>query len=273
MNKNLLVLTLLCFACAQKDPALNSIVLRKKYDVASQVDAAYPHKVKKKAEIVGNSLLLSSSGKTISISRANIPPNLNTFIFSDDGKHFVAFEETEVDTDELYFYQSDGTLLAKQTVDIYPEVDFSNNGQYVSVFNQFGREVMLYTNQGTMVYHGDYTDMVKGPSQPIYHVIASDSGDALLLNVGTNAYVFNVKADSIQSHATVGRVLDGSFYSNDEAVAILVAPDTTHNRSLIIMSRNAGQIVDKICPISHATFITNGFVLFTESAISEYRFQ
>jgi hypothetical protein len=126
--------------------SFNALTPTKTFSSETELLEAYPQFAKRKIIIDKSHINILRDDIVLQkqIPRSNVPPNLNSVIFSPLGDYFVAFEETEVQSDYLHFYDPSGVLLAKHRINVYPVVRYSSNGEYVTVYDSFGREVFVF---------------------------------------------------------------------------------------------------------------------------------
>ncbi len=199
-----------------------------------------------------------------------IPSRLNSFFLSPRHDSFVAFEETEGASDNLYFFTAEGSLMATQRVNIYPVVSYSADGEFVVAFNSFGREVFVFRKNGILMFAGDYVDLIKNNSKILYNVLVSESGAELLINAGEDVHLISTKTKLELFQTRTGRVLSGNFMTAKGKVVLQTGSEQNTKCDLIILSKSDGGVVGKLPGLSKVFFTKTGFVTFNNSKYQEY---
>jgi hypothetical protein len=258
------------FSFNVQSQTLKSLQVKRKYTSESEVAQVHPE-FTKKISVTNKSIQILNQGDIKrEVKKSGIPSNLNSIVFSPNDEYFVAFEEAENETDFIYFFRSDGTMLSKQMVKIYPNVKFSKNSEHVLVFNNYGREIFLFTKTGLLVFSGDYIDLINDKSKILYNVLVSDDGNDFLINAGDDAHLLNIKNRSVKYKIPVGRVVDGVFDTDKNKIAIKTISEQSNAVDLKILSRANGKLLDKIEKTSRVEFVLNGVVVFKDSSVIEY---
>lgn len=276
--KQLYVWVLLLLAIQVAGQDLSTMSLKKTFKSEEELIKTYPSLVKHKLVLEKSSIKLLDRDNTIKnqVSRSSIPSNLNTFIFSPTNDYFVAYEETEVETGDLYFYRKDGVLLSKQRISIYPNVKFSTNGEYIIAFNSFGREIFIFNKNGTMVFSGDYINLINDKSRVLDNVLVSDDGKEIMINAGDDIYSFDIKTRNLNFKTAVGGwVLDGNSYSSTGKIAFKIKRHNQENGSFDfkVISKKSGQILDNIPDLRKIEFVPSAVILSKNSNVLEYVFK
>ena len=259
------------FNCQSQN--LNTLEVKRIYSSEADYEKANPSDIKNSVSTTDKSIQIFNQGSlTQQINRSSIPSDLNSFILSPKGDYFVAFEEAEKATDYLYFFRSDGNLLSKHLVNIYPNVKYSTNGEYVIVFNSYGSDIFLFDKSGNLSFTCDYTDLIKDKSKILYNVFFSENGNDLLINAGNDAHLVTTKDRVIKFKTSVGRVIDGDFRS-DKEIVLKTASERIGLIDLKILSKSNGLILDTMNQAKRIELTINGVVVFKNSGIVEYEFK
>jgi len=259
------------FSCHSQN--FNTLKVKQRYSSEADYEKANPSQIKNRVSTTGKSIQIYNQGNLIQqINKSSIPPNLNSLILSPQGDYFVAFEEAENATDYLYFFRSDGVLLSKHLINIYPNVKYSTNGEYVIVFNNYGKNILLFDKNGNLSFTGDYTDLIKDRSKILYNVFFSENGNDLLINAGNDAHLVTTKDRVIKFKTSVGRVIDGDFRS-DKEIVLKTASERIGLIDLKILSKSNGLILDTMDQAKRIELTINGVVVFKNSSIVEYEFK
>lgn len=214
--------------------------------------------------------VIDDSQKVIqSVNRSNLPKNLKSFIFSPDKKYFVAYEEFDNGINDLYFYSANGTLLAKRALRIYPNIRFSSNGEYVTAFNNFGRQIFVFSKTGALLFEGDYTNLIGDKSKTLYMVLVSDNLKDVYVSAGNELYSINPKTKKVQFQTTTGTVWDGQFYAQQNALLIKTTGGNDSSFEIKLISKDQGKVIQTMKGIKKVSMTNKGFAI-EEDSIIEY---
>ena len=252
--------------------SFNALTPTKTFSSETGLLKAYPQFAKRKITIDKSHINVLRDDIVLQkqIPRNNVPPNLNSILFSPLGDYFVAFEETEVQSDYLYFYDPHGVLLAKQRVDVYPVVRYSNDGEYVTVYDSFGSEVFIFNKFGKLLFNTDYIELTKVHNEVLYGVFVSEDATLVILNVGEELYLCSVKSKQKIYSVTSGWILDASFYSNKGRVVMRTTTNKNGINDLKVFSIPDGELLDQISQVTRVEFTPAGAVVFKNNVIQEY---
>lgn len=218
-------------------------------------------------------LKLQSSPNSRMANALTIPEELNTIIFSPNKEYFIAYEEQESATPFIFFYKADGKLLKKVEVNIYPNVKYSQNGEYVEVFNTFGREFMVYTKDGDLLQNGDYIELIKDNQEILYNLFVSNDGKNVLMSTSSKVHFFSINKQKLWDHPS-SAILECQFTEEAEIVSLKVANQTRDKKnpfSLSILSKSNGQLLDSLSKASTVSFIKSKVIVGKNSKFYEYK--
>ena len=204
-----------------------------------------------------------------------LPQELNAIIISPNKSYFVAYEEQEQPSPFIFFYNIHGELLNTVATDIYPNIKYSKNSEYVEIFNAFGREFMIYTKEGRLIQKGNYIDLIQDNQEVLYNIFVSNDGENLLLSTSSRIHFFSMDKRKIWEHPSTS-ILDCQFVEGQRVVSLKSSSQVRDKDSPFnfeILSTSDGQLLDSISKVAEVTFLKNVVIIKKNSEFYEYEYR
>lgn len=273
MRQVLLVALMVTSLCSYGQEA-NSLKLNRTFNSEEELHKINPETVRSEILIDSKTIKIKERGiLNREIKRVDIPSNINSFVFSPSREYFVAFEETEGRSSFLFFYKSDGNFITKQPLNIYPNVKFSGDGQYVIAFNSFGREILVFSKTGQRIFSGDYIELIKDKTKVLYNVLISENCKEVLINAGEDIHLIDLSSKREIFKVKSGWVLDGNFYSAYNSIALKVNSNIDNLFDIKVFSKKNGNVSTEINGVSKVEFFSSELVVSKNSKVLEYVFK
>jgi len=221
-----------------------------------------------------NNTSTSARFSTSGVNFQQLPEKINTVILSPNNKYYVAYEEKENETSHIYFFSSAGKLLNTVEVNIYPNIKYSQNSEYVEVFNRFGRQYMIYTNEGILIQEGDYIDLTQDNQAILHNIFISNDGSSLLISISNKAYLFSSNKIK-QWERSSSPIIDCQFLDENIINLKLISRqrEKANPFNLEVLSKPSGQTLDSINQVSDVIFINSKVIVGKNSRFYEYEIQ
>lgn len=215
-------------------------------------------------------VLYDSNGNKI----AFLPDELNSIIQSPHKQSFIAFGDLEIPTKYLYFYSHDGRMLNKYEVNMYPNVNYSKNGEFVVVFDSVGHSFFISTHKGALLYEGNYTEFVS--RGPLYAAFVSDDGKHFLLNAAKKVYLCTTEGKCIWELPSP--LLYDCYFLSSKGMIILKSIDFDLSKKKLEDKFNAqfisfmnGKILHELTKLAEINFIGELLLIKKGGEFREYK--
>ena len=216
-------------------------------------------------------LLYNGKGDVV----AELPHEVNMIRFSPDQQNFIAFGEDEVPSEFMYFYSIDGTVLAKEKLKDSPLVKYTQQGEFLAVFDSFGRQFSIFSNTGKRIYEGDYTALIHNVNPILYGVFPSEDGSSFLLNTSEKILLFSIN-NTLLWESPSSLVIGCTFDHTRNRMRILSVcnacnvPDKKDIYQVEVRDRNSGELLDRIENVIQARFLPDITIIQKEGGYYEY---
>ncbi len=211
------------------------------------------------------------------LNKSELPP-INTVIESPDKRTFVAYEERESETPYLYFFSREGKLLNKINVNIYSNVKYTQNGQFVAVYNSFGNRFFIFTANGEEIVSGNYIDLIQNKTSPIHSLLVSEDASHFIVATHSEMYLFRRNKSLVWKTAWKGPdtfILDTYFFSSQNYFALITTSKSNaannYRLDLKLVSLQHGHVVDSIQDSPQIQFVGPNILLKKNNQFHEYK--
>ena len=188
---------------------------------------------------------------------------VNSFFLSPKNNHCVVYEETEETARNIFFVNFESGEIKEFKVNIYPQINWSISGEYVSIFNRFGNTFYLFNKNGALLFKADYTDLIKDVNPILYLVEVSDDGKCLMLHTSNEILLFKLDLTMIWKIQNFNRPILDVLFKNSLSEIILICPyeQEVNLQDVVFIDKKSGEIVKELGRVSDIRLNNNRLYL------------
>ena len=175
---------------------------------------------------------------------------------SPDKEYFLAVSlEENGGSEHLYFYSSNGTMLAQQEIPGYATITFSETGKFVEVFDDITGAIIIFSKTGEIVFQKNYVELTHDNSTRLSQVFVSENDRHLLIATDLALYFYTLNEEFLWKQPTLG-VNNCYFFNQQESIAVKVIDRELNQMGAIdcynlqVRSLATGEVLDEIRGIS-----------------------
>ena len=195
---------------------------------------------------------------------------------SPDHRYFVTYTWNEYGnlSDILYFYDIQGSLLHTQKIIERPQVEYSQNGEFVQVYSDSEWTFAIFTNTGELVFQGNYIDLLKSVRSPLWRVYTSEQGTHMLLFTSQRLDLYTTHGEFVWTRSIPKvRVVDCWFFSTQGKIVLqtMTSRSGDDRYDLQIHNFHTGEKLEEFPGIAEMTGVNSHLIIKKEGQYYEYQ--
>ena len=142
-----------------------------------------------------------------------------------------------------------------------------------SFFLELRFQIFVFEANGTLLFSGNYIDLIKDRTKVLDNVFVSEDGKDLLVNAGGKIYSFDMGSKNKKFESEIG----GWALASNSSDGILAFKITVPNSEkgtydFKVLSRSDGKTLDHLSGLKKIDFVKTGVLMSMDSDILEYAF-